>query len=79
MRDSLAANAITLTYPRWDQTFFVEVDASKLAVVRVLTQLESRGERRPIAFFLSKLDKAQQNYSAGELEAWAMVAASRKW
>ena len=32
MRDALSTNAIALAYPQWDRTFFVEVDASKVAV-----------------------------------------------
>ena len=35
--------------------------------------------RRPISFFSSRLSKAQGNYSASELETWAIVAAARKW
>ena len=79
MSDALATNAITLAYPQWDRTFFVEVDASKVEVGGVLTQMDRGGKRKPIAFFSSKLSMTQRNYSASELEAWAIVAASRKW
>ena len=34
---------------------------------------------RPISFFSSQLNESQKRYSAGEREAWAIVAASRKW
>ena len=33
----------------------------------------------PIAFFSSGLTESQKNYSAGELECWALIAASRKF
>ena len=46
----------------------------------VLSQLdESTGKLRPIQFFSSSLSSTQKNYSAGQLEAWALVAATRKW
>ena len=34
---------------------------------------------RPIDFFSSALSSSQRNYSSGQLEAWALIAASRKW
>ena len=40
--------------------------------------MEQGGKRKPIAFFSSKLSTTQRNYSACELEAWAIVAASRR-
>ena len=33
----------------------------------------------PIDYFSSSLSGAQRNYSAGQLEAWALVSACRKW
>ena len=33
----------------------------------------------PIDFFSSALSSSQRNYSAGQLEAWALVAAARNW
>ena len=33
----------------------------------------------PIDFFSSALSNAQRNYSAGQLEAWALMSACRKW
>ena len=42
--------------------------------------LQGEGERlRPIAFFSSGLTESQKKYSAGELECWALIAASRKF
>ena len=40
---------------------------------------KSNGQFRPIDYFSSSLSPAQRNYSAGQLEAWALVAACRKW
>ena len=44
-----------------------------------MSQEDALGHRRPISFFSSTLSPPQQRYSAGEREAWAIVAASRKW
>ena len=79
MRDALATNAITLAYPQWDRTLFVEVDVSKVAVGGVLTQMDQGGKRKQITFFSAKPCTTQRYYSASELEAWAIVAAPRNW
>ena len=55
------------------------MDASGSAVGGVLAQKDSEGRIRPISFFSSQLNDSQRRYSAGEREAWAIVAASRKW
>ena len=59
----------------------LQVDASLVAVGGVLSQEGGGASRRlrPIAFFSSGLTPAQKNYSAGELECWALIAASRKF
>ena len=33
----------------------------------------------PICYYSSSLSPTQKNYSAGQLEAWALVSAARKW
>ena len=68
-----------LAYVQWDNIFFLETDASSTAVGGVLSQTDKYGRRRPIAFFSSGLTDTQKNYHAGELECWAILAATRKW
>ena len=34
---------------------------------------------RPLGYSSSGLTQGQKNYSAGELECWALIAAARKW
>ena len=63
----------------WTSEFVLQVDASSVAVDAVLSQRDDKGGLRPIAFFSSGLTAAQKNYSAGELECWALIAASRKF
>ena len=76
--ETLSQNPVTLPYPNWDEPFHLEVDASQFAIGAVLAQRDSHGKMRPIAFSSSTLNHAQQNYSTGE-EAWANVAATRRW
>ena len=76
--NTLSSHPVILAFPKWDQPIIVEVDASKQAIGGVLTQLDRLGVRRPLAYFSSAFNITQANYSAGELEAWAIVAAARK-
>ena len=54
--------------------------ASAYCVAAVLSQKDQRtGILRPINYFSSALSDTRKNYSACQLEAWALVAATRKW
>ena len=69
-----------LAFPNWERKFTVETDASVNGIAGVLSQKdEHTGHLRPIDYFSSSLSPAQRNYSAGQLEAWVLVAACRKW
>ena len=69
-----------MDFPNWDEKFVIEADASSRVVAAVLSQRnQETGQLHPVDFFSSSLSKAQRNYSAGQLEAWALVAACRKW
>ena len=68
-----------LAFPKWNKPFWVEVDASSVSVGGILSQETEDGIRKPLAYFSSGLTGAQRNYSASELECWALVAAVRKW
>ena len=57
----------------------MECDASREGIGAILSQEDDEGKRRPISLFSSLLNGAQKNDSASELEAWAIVTASRKW
>ena len=45
----------------------------------VLSQKDSQGRLKPIAYFFSGLNPAQRQYAAGEIECWAIIAMSRKF
>ena len=77
--EALAQNPVVLAFPDWTMPFHLEVDASSDAVGGVLAQDNEQGQVKPLAFFSSALNPAQQKYSVGEREAWAIVAAARKW
>ena len=80
LRNRLLKEPVMLTYPCWEREFHIETDACATGVGGVLGQMDERtGKIRPIEYFSSALSSSQRNYSAGQLEAWAAIAASRKW
>ena len=80
LRDKLVKEPVMLAFPNWERNFTVETDASVRGIAGVLSQKDKHtGQLRPIDYFSSSLSPAQRNYSAGQLEAWALVAACRKW
>ena len=80
LRKKLTDEPVCLAFPAWDKGIYIEADASAEGVAAVLSQRDDRTDQlRPISFFSSALSSAQKNYSAGQLEAWALVAATRKW
>jgi transposase InsO family protein len=59
--------------------FTVEADASDFAIGAVLSQLDSAGVERPVAFFSRKLAAAEINYEIYDKELLAIVAAFEQW
>jgi transposase InsO family protein len=50
-------------------------DASLLGIGAALHQIDDKGVERPIEFYSRRLDKHHQNYSASELECFAVIEA----
>ena len=80
LKARLVDTPIVLAFPDWSSEFVLQVDASSVAVGGILSQEGDAGSKlRPIAYFSSGLTPAQKNYSAGEIECWALIASSRKF
>ena len=80
LRRKLINEPISISFPDWNELFYVETEASALGVAAVLSQLDTGSVKlRPVCYYYSSLNTSQRNYSAGQLEAWALVAAVRKW
>lgn len=63
--------------PNFEKEFFVQCDASDLALGIVLSQKE-RGEEHPILYMSRKFTPAERRYSVIERECLAIVFAIRK-
>ena len=68
-----------LEFPRWEQPFYLETDASSTGIGAILSQVNAEGRRVPIQFYSASINQAQMQYAAEKLEAWGIVAAVRKW
>ena len=75
----LVDRPLLLVYPNWEEPFYLQTDASRIAVGGVLSQRNSEGDLKPIAYFSSGLSLAQRRYSAGDIECWALIATARKF
>ena len=78
LRNTLTSDMV-LAFPQWDKPFFVEVDGSGSGVGAILSQEDDTGKLRPLAYYSSGLTATQRNYSASEIECWALISATRKW
>ena len=79
LKDRLTKPPLILAFPNWNSELALQVDASRTAVGGILSQADVTRLLKPIAYFSSGLTSSQKNYSAGELECWALIAASRKF
>ncbi len=57
-----------LNYPDWSKPFVIHTDASDYQLGAVISQ-----DKKPIAFFSRKLNKAQRNYTTTEKELLSIV------
>jgi hypothetical protein len=65
-----------LAYPNFDLPFILTRDASNLAVAAVLSQVQ-HGAERPLAYASRQLNRAEQAYTASQLEILALVWATK--
>ena len=76
----LPCRTISAHASRRRESFYLEADASNVSVRGTLAHRDkTTGILKPIGYFSNSLDKHQRNYAPREREAWALVAATRKW
>jgi hypothetical protein len=68
-----------LMMPDHSKPFQIESDASKYATGAVLTQLDSNGDRHPVAFISKTLTETKWNYKIYDQELLGIVQALEEW
>ena len=68
----LCSNTPVLAYPNYKEKFKLYTDASESGLGAVLTQVQSDGKERPIAYASRTLSKSEWNYDAHKLEFLAL-------
>lgn len=68
-----------LSHPHFDQSFYLQTDASKVGLGAELFQISPSGDRRTISFASRTLNTAERNYSITELELLSIVFACEKF
>ena len=74
--DTLRTSILTtslLQYPDFNKPFILDTDASIHALGAVLSQIDSHGRERPVAFASRATTKAEQNYHTTRLEMLGIV------
>ena len=73
------ASKPVLCFPRLDQPFIVEVDASNHAVCGVLAQVFDDSKLHPVAYYSTAIQASQKQWSATTKEAFDLILAVRHW
>jgi RNase H-like domain found in reverse transcriptase len=65
--------------PDQSNPFQIESDASKVATGMVLTQLDSNGDRHPIAFLSKTFSETERKYEIYDQELLGIIQALKEW
>ena len=76
---ALLSSDQVLIKPDYSKDFYLQCDASDLAVSAILSQKDQEGRLRPIQYWGKKMSPAEANYSASEKEALAVYLAFKKF
>ena len=76
---ALLSSKSGLLFPHFGKQFIIEVDASNYACGSILSQENPPDEIRPIAYFSTSLQPAQQKWSATVKEAFTLLCPVRHW
>ena len=77
LKEKLCSSEV-LAYPDFKSDFILTTDASKVGVAAILSQAQN-GVERPLSYASMQLNRAEQNYSASEMEMLAVVWALREY
>ena len=77
-KEALIGPNVMLAYLDWDNSFYFQTDASRISVGGILSQVDDKQKLRPLAYYSMGLNPSQRNYTAAEIECWALIALSKK-
>ena len=78
LKEKLRENVV-LKYPDFSKKFIINTDASLRGIGGQLSQLDSKGHPRPLAFVSRSLSLTESRYPVVELEALALVYALKQF
>ena len=70
---------LVLLMPDHNQPFQIELDASKVATGAILTQLDSNGDRHPVAFLSQNFTDTERRYKIYDWELLGIIWALKEW
>ena len=65
--------------PDQSRPFQIEADALKYASGAVLTQMDSNGDRHPVAYFSKTFNDTERNYEIYDRELLGVICALEEW
>jgi RNase H-like domain found in reverse transcriptase len=70
---------LVLLMPDQSKPFQIESDTSKMAIGAVLTQLNSNGNRHPVAFLSKTFSETKKKYEIYDRELLGIIQALKEW